>query len=359
MGSNSVFVRGFVASALALGFALSATAETPQEGPIDVAAEITNLTQQLEPLVQELNRGYFVWHWLKGYERWEEKLDAFDSLGSEYVREKAGYYFASLCPGGYVLPDESSPVSEKLLATLECVGPQKVSGQANLYGPGLYVAPDPALTKSYGGGANFGLIQIYLPEGFRILDLVNLNRDSPELSRTLSRLGCGVTTLRDLMRISSLNPNRPDKTCQLAVRKVLKEALKLDGFVYSYNGVTNFPSCPAATDKASVNGAIVPFDRTGAFVITSFEKLGKDSGSIKVFNLKSDDATVDRRRIQTLIMAARGPVSDDRKIEGSESLVWPDLDGQSVFPAIEGWMKENIYGCSDSVPYYSAPYAID
>ena len=187
----------------------------------------------------------------------------------------------------------------------DCTNPNTLSyGTSNMYGPGLYASTDPVATAKYGSGAGWVLLQIRLPKGFRYFDLKNgyVNLPQPAID-VLHSYGCGNIYgssfyLDSLLAIGrntysgspySGSYSSYSNQCVLKVRQLLKDYVKMDGFIYSYSAST-FEQCSQS------------YGHQAAFVLTSSR--GVSASHVRVFNSQTDDNFKDRLRIQTLFYYA-------------------------------------------------------
>jgi hypothetical protein len=134
-------------------------------------------------------------------------------------------------------------------ATTVVFSRKDLSKDHNVVGPGLYVAVDPAATRSY-GGANPQLYVITLKKGARILDTRLQMKDfsDPDYDGVTEALQCNGQKILLTPSYDGLR-NSPSKDCQAATIDAVK-ALGVDAILYDYQGSETIDSCRASRGVA-------------------------------------------------------------------------------------------------------------
>jgi hypothetical protein len=327
---------------------------------------LQDLVDALTPKIQTMKRPIYFYSWSQG--RYSPQVGRSDDpTGYTFLQSKVDGYWNTRNVGN------------------------SVNGQT--YGSGLYAAVDPVGTRQYGGGADWVVSQIVMPTGARVINFGDENFNSiqvtPAMASAFDRLGCPASWKQE----QSLRPDlvlRSDSSassgCTAAIKDVMLNGLKLDGFLYGYpNGVRYFNACnPSFTQ---VGGNQLHYTDSGndqfparnsAIVITSMKNL--PAAQVRVFNSQTRDALDDRLRIQGLYyMAAHdGDFSRTGRVSpadlrlpfdatmtashppntGNDSdeptFFWRDLEGKHVPQDLWNWTKTNLLGCSSDSALSSA-----
>ncbi len=212
----------------------------------------------------------------------------------------------------------------------------------------------------------------------------------PSQSDLIARLGCPEQWKSMPLLETMMNPSWSVgfPKCQKAIREVLKDQFKLDGFAYDYNRAP-FDSC--FDDFLG--------DRAGAFVILSGSKMSP--ADVRVFNRMTQDDPEDRIRIQSIfnqqlvqryaqqINTPTSPLLGQSAVNGTNCTVsnlagsidppelsgdptlyartlnaqaltssgipflWKDLEVKSFDQGLSTWVQRNIFGCTKDMPYES------
>jgi len=380
------FLLGLFLSAL-LGGAAS-RAEPVDEKP---------LIDFIEKNVRTLDRSVDMWHWFNAYGRnplWSSHFQSDDPATWRHFDYMARLFFQNFC------------VTDGTPNPPDCAGANIRFGTGNAYGPGLYVLADPVGTASYGYGSYGGwaVLQIRLPVGFRYLNADDYTSFSPEAQTVLQALGCSSgVSIGSLLSVGRYKDSYGSQ-CVLAIRRILKDEIKLDGISYAYSAAS-FKDCkPSAESKEN---------HAHAFVLTSSRGIG--AADVRIFNAQTTDAIEDRARIETLFYLAQmfgasalkflpnvpgypGYKFDSAKqscsyftdgkytcqlmiricsadhsdcqtipepedldltqiqmsaknapsnhsVTYSNSLLWPDLEGRPLTGEMSKWIKNHLYGC--------------
>jgi len=312
------------------------------QGNVATEAEVA---QYFSKYVYELKKSYKVFHWFNGAGRnavWSSRLSASNPSGYDHLVNLSRRYYNAFCSQ----KNPSANPSDCDLSDLQY-------GRDGYYGPGLYASLDPVATAAFGGGSGWVLMQIQLPKGYRVADLTKDQDVSipPEVLNFFSQEGC-KSTVKSWYRLFSAGMenvngyNRVDEKCNLMIRRLLKDRLKVDGFFYRY-GTSNFQGCnqsstiiPQSAETAAIGGYQGPFG-VRALIVANTDKI--TASDVRVFNSQTSDAKADR----TFIMSA---FENIRSGYGS-FFNWKDIIPQDRDPQINKWLQENIIGCSNDVPY--------
>jgi hypothetical protein len=243
---------------LSMIFAISAFA-APTSGDEDV----NKVASAFKKYLLVLNEPVLVFHYFDGSHagpKWNQALSASDPMAYKYVKESSEIYWR--------YSNQESP--------------------GNMYGRGLYVAGDPVSTLNYGGD-NFVLLQIQLPQGFRVLELVNGNNIpfSAETQKILSRHGCpeGTNIMSLMMPQVFKSPE-----CHQIVQQVLREKLQIDAFRFEYPRA-DFNECTATSREGYA-------ESNSALLITNGTKFKPEM--IRAYNKFSTDDKENRVNIESL-----------------------------------------------------------
>ncbi len=331
----------FASLLLNFSVAFARTDSTNQfQGRVASEAEVV---QYLSKYVYELKRPYMVFHWFDATNRnalWKSPISAYDYAGYNYVRNQGSRFFQSYCStqNSSLNPDDCSPASTPNY------------GMNNMYGPGFYAAQNPMETYSFGGGpGNAVLIQIQLPKGFKTLDLV---KDTPlfpsEISNYFQNEQCPYfSSLSALVQLPSGYGDRDQ--CKLAVRRVLKDKLNIEGFFYDYGNFLSISGCnsdalvPPSSETAAIGNYRGPFGQR-ALVLTSTGRISPSN--VRIFNSQTPDAKTDRITLDAIFKLMSG-----RIYSGYLRLTWSDVPSNDTNPNVVDWLKENVMGCKAEVPY--------
>ncbi len=275
------------------------------------------------------------------------------------------------------------------------------NGSMDDYGYGLYAAVDPVLTYYFGkDAASWVLLQMELPVGFKMIDVSN-NLESTQPAKEKMQLIANQFRCPQSEGLSALfqyGGMKLDMNCRKLVQKVFADILEIDGFAYYY-ARTLYKACQGESMKSNV-----------AFVITNQNWIRPEN--LKSFTSNTVSNREDRIRIQTLFLSGGGsplfittkvisslsrnpekfvrrtsiacetltckisaelcnaqnscenlmldpfPLSTGVKMTSSaaantepRALLWPDMEGDKMSPAIHQWLQENKYGCSGSLPF--------
>lgn len=204
----------------------------------------------------------------------------------------------------------------------------------NYFGSGLYLAADPVITRNY-GGKNWVLLQLKLPAGLKVFDVLNpilgvFLLDESDAKKILASFKCDGDS-------ASYFKNGGDKlapSCQALLQSVFRDILKVDLLGYYYMQ-TKFPACPAKTSMEY------------SFVMLRSDRLSAEQ--VRYFTQKSGTNNEDRLQIQTLFMDSARDASPLIPNEGG--LLWNDLAGKPRDAGTADWVKKNVFGCDGDLPY--------
>lgn len=284
----------------------------------------------------------------------------------------------------------------------------------NMYGYGLYAAIDPFISSGFGGsGDSWRILEMKLPQGFRVLDLtipVNIT-DSNLKARINEILGffeCPYNADPDKLMMNG--GAALTEKCQLLVRKLFQEVLKIDGFFYSYSSAY-MKGCDRSS-SSSYKAIVITQDHwmnsenVSFYTPTSTHKIEEririqtllllsatDSKQFEVFTSENKKLMIDFLDIHpqhslhksttrcdgdsctiTINFCNRQnscenldllpiPRPDGPLITSSEALkkhknssflaklLWKDIEGQPKSATIKEWIVNNIYGCDGAKPY--------
>ncbi len=190
---------------------------------------------------------------------------------------------------------------------------------SSMYGSGLYAGNDPFVSHTFGGTDNWILLEMNLPVGFRLLDLVELAKiNYPRLSvksgagdqarlaeqalvdTIAAKFNCPKTRgpeysskflANDLVEVggTGIPPE-----CQRLARKVLRDILHIDGFAYPYSQ-SSYSSC----DNTNLG-----FVGQRAYVITSSDWV--QPSNYRFFTKMTTHSLEDRIRIMTVLLLETG-----------------------------------------------------
>jgi hypothetical protein len=316
--------------------------------------------------VYQISQPVYVWNWFNanGHDKiWTSKLSATSSAGYDHLVSGASKYWESLCGKDTSLNPPDCPKTPSSDIAL---------GTGNSYGPGLYFALDPVATRSYGGGQNTGwvLMQLHLPKGLLVMDLSrDGNQQAPlKVQRAMIALGCPKEMIAAgqmqfgnfFFGMNNYNATNgftdssgkhiaiPDQ-CILSVRKILKDDLQIDAFVYGYSS-TEFKECdqpvsPQYYDQESGNNP----NRSAAMVLLNAKKF--TAQDVRVFNAQTPDDKEDRLRIETLFYKA--------DVE-SKTVRYKNYFGANGIPGYPGYQYSGNYSncSSDSTGKYTCAMQI-
>jgi len=336
---------------LSVAFAQTNNAASMIQGRV---ASETEVVQFISKYTYEMKKSYKVFHWFNGGGRnavWSSPLSASNPSGYDHLVNLGRRYYNSFCSqkNPSVNPSDCTDLSDLQY------------GRSGFYGAALYTSIDPAATASYGvsSGPNWVLMQVQLPQGYRVLDLMKDDRVAfpQEVLNFFSQEGCAnrVTSFYRLIMVGTTNLNgfyngttidSAAEKCALTVRRILKDEVKMDGFFYNY-GAAAFQECIKPSDEVTKSAETValggyqgPFSQR-ALIITNPDKMS--ANDVKVFNTQTPDAKDDRITILSAFDSARSMYS--------QYLTWQDIGAQERDPKIGKWLKENIIGCKNEVPY--------
>lgn len=192
---------------------------------------------------------------------------------------------------------------------------QKNRGANNMMGPGLYLAIDPIVSESFGGGprAPWKLLELRVPKGFRILDVsfyelqqMSDRLKSTTLQQVFEKFECDVASLRDYINSASnyssdtgfMNKflgNDFNPTCAELIKHVFSEVLKIDGLLYGYFATT-FPYCGDTIDREKTS-------RRKALVLMSDDWMKLAGAEARLLSRRTKDNVESRKRIESLFYA--------------------------------------------------------
>ena len=184
--------------------------------------------------------------------------------------------------------------------------------QGSTFGNGLYAAADPITTRHY-GGQDFGLLQITLPAGSRILHAdfgITFHSDTTAF---LYKYGCS-NFLQSLFLV--------DGQCRRLLITALQE-LKIDAATYQYN-VLNAKSCDSKSYLA--------------FLIVGRGMIHAPTHFFVPEVPEGEPRSFERVFINTLVKQL------------GLSPIWTDLDLQGEPLQYTENLKEHILGCTDQYP---------
>lgn len=290
------------------------------------AAVVNFYSKSVYQTVQE----YYVYNWFSANGRnevWKSDLSAYSSSGWDHFVSGATRHWKTFCPR------EGLQVTANGNTYNDCEYYSDTYGSGGMAGSGLYAALDPASTRSYGGTQDWVLMQIKIPKKYRIInsnDLYNFYAKSSSSERA------------DLFFISSQITNiynSYNSKFGIIIRKVLKDILKVDALIYSYNSsLYNMCSKFINTANGSNYSQNVMFNYAFVFLTTE----GMPAKNVKVFNQKTSDATDDRKTISKLLL----------HLYYYSSNLWTDIqekDRDAEF--VNQWAEKNAFGCQKNLPY--------
>ncbi len=310
-------------------------------------ANENEVVQYLAKYMYELKKPYMVFHWFNGRGRnavWTSPLASNSPSGYDHLENLGNRYYQSFC--SFRNPS-ANPKDCGDLTDLKY-------GALNMYGPALYNSIDPVATFSYGGyGSDWVLMQTQLPRGYRVMDVAKDNQLFPrEISNFFLQASCSVAVqnISGLLQVGYTNYSYiVSDSCLMTARRILKDQLKMDGFFYSYSAI-DFQECNRQPVANSVETAAIgnyqgPFNGR-AFILANPAKISRNS--VKVYNEQTTDATAERALILSVFNAFRSAYS------GSLFQSWKDITAADLDRNISTWMKDNLVGCQDDVPYIPA-----
>jgi hypothetical protein len=177
----------------------------------------------------------------------------------------------------------------------------------DVIGTGLYVAPDPIMSQSYGNA----LAEIKLPAKIRYMQANKIDF-SPEFQTKLAAAGCGESNLVGMLFVQN------NSACHIIALRML-EILHISAVQYTWDQTpAPYPGCDprSSTSFILINPALAHTDYVHIF------KKGESP---------EDSATPDRARIQALT-----------NIPGHEG-IFPDTPPTTI--DMKAWTKEHILGC--------------
>jgi len=374
--------------------------------------DLTPAVNYLKRYVRVTSHPVYTWNWFnaKGHsDMWAGNFAADDGMGLTHVQNSIPLFWNSYCTGDGGKDPADCPHNKKSLDY----------GGGNTYGPGLYLALDPAITQEFGvdKGADWVLLQVKLPKGTRLINTMSSisNHTPPQaVMDVFIKLGCEVHWSNALDSLLALTGDRNSSStpaaCLLGVRKIFKDILKIDGFVYPYEAIT-YPECGNADNHAV------------AIVMTSDRVFDNPASGAEVlaFNNKSTDHVEDRVRITSMFLYAvqmnadkmydkialynisragfpghpgkdvytiapqdggkytaelcprTGDMDCDHNVDvpasfmqafpttlsgkyptpgyEGEGPMWPDLDGQPTTPDLKAWITKNLFSCAQPSDY--------
>ena len=206
---------------------------------------------------------------------------------------------------------------------------------------GLYLAFDPVVTTSF-GTASWGLTELTLPAGFRVLDFrapvtpplslpgVRLVPPrawhvSEEAERKLLALGCRQ------FEWSKLALDIQDPICRRVMLRTFRE-LDVDAFIYPYN-------------ETPLDGCAL--DHDGAMIVLKTDRL--TASAVRLFVAErpaeaNDDLLQSRRGITAELLQGRA-----MHARGSEFQPWPELESPPPAVDVRALMAAYSFGCGDHV----------
>jgi hypothetical protein len=289
------------------------------------ATELQQVATYFAQFVHELKEPVYMWSWSNG------ALNAVPDSLRNGIHATASGYWQDLCTHTPADPADCDP--------------NHSIDSWNIYGSGFYLAHDPVTTMDFGGNPRWLLYQVQLSAGLRFVDLNEVNvivKPPQNIVDEFKSAGCPQAWLADgKLDFASVftvaNPHQfPDATpeCKLALRKVFKELLGIDGFFYRYRA-SRFSECPNARE---------------AFVLADDSKIL----NLKVFNASSTANREDRLRIQSLFYKA---AHDDPWTNGFTFLKTFTSSVHPTWPAWQGtfYSCDQHEGCTWIGPTYCDP----
>jgi hypothetical protein len=374
--------------------------------------DLTPAIQYLGKYVYTLKQPVYVWNWFNADGRknqiWNQQFPSNDPVALKHLQSLSRNFWDGYCTRNADLDPAECPKGK----------PNEFS-TVDSYGAGLYVAVDPVISSKFGRieTGQWNLMQVQLPAGLRVVDLtIDAGFLPQEVMAILRPLGCegNRTRLEGLLQAphSGYSDRDPDP-CDLAIRYIFKEVLKIDAFAYDYVG-------------ASIKECREGSHHDAALVIVDGKSLNQTS-DVRIFNAHSTDDKVDRARVQSFFYKA---VADEdyrstfyqnyfaikgipghpdfrfwnyrRKflthtieiiacpasaansatepancvhdipapvfaqatyptvmtksdvpmtLESTQDLLWPDLEGVSADPNLSSWITQNLFHCSRRSDY--------
>jgi hypothetical protein len=283
--------------ALTVLFTLSAhtVAQTP-DYPGLAGVDLTPVVNFLKGRVRTLKQPVYVWNWFSANGRtnpiWRSRFPSNDPYAIGHFSYMTGLYWKNFCSFDGTSDPADCGTDPSILKF----------GKSGMFGAGLYASIDPVDTQLFAGNSHddWLVTQIKVPAGARVIDVMQdaTFNSPPEVQAVFQNLNCPTWSsaqefLAGVPNYSGITPPEVDPKCKLAIRWILKEALKIDAFVFRYTG-RSFKECASG----SYRGAALVIANDQIFV-----KPGADSahtGEIKVFNKLTTDSREDRLRIQSL-----------------------------------------------------------
>jgi len=299
------------------------------------ATELQQVTSYFSAYIHELKEPVYMFSWANSAKRknpvFKSGLNSVPDFLRAEIRNEANGYWQDLCTHTSADPADCDP--------------NHPLDSWNIYGNGFYLAHDPVTTMDFGGSPAWVLYQVQLSAGLRYVDLndANVISNPPQnILDAFKNLGCpaawiekGVLDFANVFTVA--NPHQfPDASndCKLALRKVFKENLAINGYFYRYRA-TRFSECPKARE---------------AMVLTDDGKIQ----DLKVFNALSAANREDRVRIQSLFYKA---AHDDPWTNGFTFLKTLTSPDHPTWPARAGtfYSCEQHAGCTWVGPAYCDP----
>ena len=148
------------------------------------------------------------------------------------------------------------------------------SGDSDIEGPGLYMASDPLVSRSYGGQRSYGLIVGVLRVGAKVLTGSGVNLSiAPHIKNEISKRGCVAYSYESIL-------DTFDKTCA-KIKKLLvaKDASFANGRIYSW-GSNHVTGCSQRRLERDIKfpAAMSSYSEPETFVVYNSELFSKIYG---------------------------------------------------------------------------------
>lgn len=134
---------------------------------------------------------------------------------------------------------------------------KRSSGDRDIEGPGMYMASDPFISRSYGGGKSFGLVVGLIKPGARILGSFGSWAIDPTIAGEISKRGCSAYGYDDII-------DTYDATCNKVKQLMVgKDASFAEGRLYNW-GSENVAGCRSRNPKRDLSGSASVLNNMGS-----------------------------------------------------------------------------------------------
>jgi hypothetical protein len=310
-------VRLLIFAAVALAWPFPSRADNLSQNP-DYQALLAFLT----PYVRTLAKPVYVYNWHEAKKLSELTTKVRDPRNFKYIQDNSTAYW-----------DAQNKYD---------------GGHDKSYGIGLYAGSDPVSFRQYGGSSKkWVLAEIHLPNGFRMIDASQDRVQLPPKNvGLLARLGCPKSwesspiLLTEMLRPENYKGN---PQCGAIIRKLFKDDLKIDAFVYPH-AQTKFSECDPSQGS-----------RQSTFVITNGDNLRP--ADVKIYDAKTSDDRPARLRIQSMFNSVNtvDPVIHSSELE-ADNFLWKDMEGKAMTKELSPWMRKNLFDCDAKA---KSPYLLN